>query len=313
MNRRIKVLYIAGCDRSGSTLIARILGRVEGFFSAGEVWHIFGRGMANNELCGCGSHFRECEVWSRVLKHYEEEEQEYAPSQIDAIERNIIRLRYLPVWMLSLKPKALTRQLEVFTRYTARIYSAIHQVTGCRVIVDSSKNPAYAYVLSGIPNIELYVIHLIRDSRGVAYSWSKIKRRPEIPWRIEYMDRHKSPRSSIFWTAAQLGAEILKYKQHYLRIRYEDFIREPLETTLDVLDFLGEGDAAVDHIREDSITLGIDHTISGNPMRMKKDIISLKLDSEWLSAMKRVDKFIVTLLTLPLLVKYDYIPKRSIE
>ncbi len=293
--------------------MARVLGRIEGFFSAGEVWHVFGRGMANNELCGCGSHFRDCEVWSRVLKLYEEEGQEHTPSQIDAIERDIIRMRYLPVWMLSLKPKALSRRLELFCRYTARIYSAIHRVTGCSVIVDSSKNPVYGYVLGRMPNIELYVVHLVRDSRGVAYSWSKLKRRPEIPWRVEYMDRHKPPKSSLFWTAAQLGAEILKYKQRYLRIRYEDFIREPLKTTSRVLDLLGEEGAALDHIREDSITLEINHTISGNPMRMKKDAISLRLDSEWFSAMRRIDKFIVTLLTLPLLVKYDYVPKRSIE
>jgi hypothetical protein len=34
---RIRVLYIAGPSRSGSTLIGRILGEIPGFFDTGEL------------------------------------------------------------------------------------------------------------------------------------------------------------------------------------------------------------------------------------------------------------------------------------
>ena len=33
----VKVLYVAGLGRSGSTILANTLGQVEGFFSGGEL------------------------------------------------------------------------------------------------------------------------------------------------------------------------------------------------------------------------------------------------------------------------------------
>src|ERR1700732_3473702 len=61
------VLYIAGTGRSGSTVLANILGEVEGVFAAGEVRYLWQRGLKENRLCGCGLTVRECPVWSKVL------------------------------------------------------------------------------------------------------------------------------------------------------------------------------------------------------------------------------------------------------
>src|SRR5260370_35400792 len=53
------------------------------------------------------------------------------------------------------------------------LFESIHEVTGCRVIVDSSKSPARALTLAASDQIELYIVNLFRDPRGVAYSWEK--------------------------------------------------------------------------------------------------------------------------------------------
>ena len=58
------VLYIAGTGRSGSTLLASILGEVEGVFAAGEVRYLWQRGLAERRLCGCGVPVRDCPVWT---------------------------------------------------------------------------------------------------------------------------------------------------------------------------------------------------------------------------------------------------------
>ena len=64
----VKVLYIGGLGRSGSTLLDRMLGQLPGFFSAGEIRDLWQRGLRENALCGCGAPFKECEVWTRVGK-----------------------------------------------------------------------------------------------------------------------------------------------------------------------------------------------------------------------------------------------------
>ena len=40
MSERVKVLYIVGMGRSGSTILANSLGEVDGFFSAGEICYM---------------------------------------------------------------------------------------------------------------------------------------------------------------------------------------------------------------------------------------------------------------------------------
>ena len=52
------VTYIGGCQRSGSTMLDRFLGQVPGYVSAGEVVHLWTRGLQRNESCGCGEPFR---------------------------------------------------------------------------------------------------------------------------------------------------------------------------------------------------------------------------------------------------------------
>ena len=58
--------------------------------------------------------------------------------------------------------------------YYARTYAAIAQVSGRRVVIDSSKHASLAFCLSTSPALDLRVVHVIRDSRAVAYSWSRV-------------------------------------------------------------------------------------------------------------------------------------------
>lgn len=58
------------------------------------------------------------------------------------------------------------------------LYRAIRRVTGARVVVDSSKNASYARILADTPGIRLRILHLVRDSRGVAYSLGQLTPRP---------------------------------------------------------------------------------------------------------------------------------------
>lgn len=52
-------------------------------------------------------------------------------------------------------------------------------MSGAAVIFDSSKNASTAYALRTHDEIALRIVHIVRDIRGVAYSWTKSITRPE--------------------------------------------------------------------------------------------------------------------------------------
>src|SRR5687768_409663 len=68
MTERVKVLFILGWARSGSTLLDQILGTEEGFFSTGELRWIWLRGLVQQRNCGCGRRVVECPFWTAVLE-----------------------------------------------------------------------------------------------------------------------------------------------------------------------------------------------------------------------------------------------------
>ena len=63
----VEVLYIIGTGRSGSTLLANMLGSTEGMFSAGELRFIWDRGFAEDRRCGCSLRFAACPTWSGIV------------------------------------------------------------------------------------------------------------------------------------------------------------------------------------------------------------------------------------------------------
>ena len=61
------VLYLGGEGRSGSTLLAAMLGQYGGMMPVGEMRGVW-QAATTDELCGCGTTFSKCAFWSRVGK-----------------------------------------------------------------------------------------------------------------------------------------------------------------------------------------------------------------------------------------------------
>jgi len=310
----INVLYIAGLGRSGSTVLNRVLGEIDGFFPAGEILHFFTRGINNNELCTCGEPVSDCEIWGKVISQLGDRIYRLVPlidpfrdgRQIGKYIFNVCSV-FIP-W----RPKWFAKKLRIYRYFVSHIYHSLQSLTDCRVIVDSSKNAAYAQILADIPNVRLHVIHLIRDSRGVAFSLTKKRRRPGIPWREEYMDQFKPFMGSLLWSAANLLAEKLKKKAvHYTRIRYHDFVVNPHEVLQKILyqmeiPFRPED---LSHLTEHTVQLKKRHIISGNPSRSQNGQIKLTEDVEWKTKLSKRNKIVVTALTFPFLYRYGFFSK----
>ncbi|HEX2052957.1 MAG TPA: sulfotransferase, partial [Actinomycetota bacterium] len=175
-----KVLYIGGFGRSGSTLVERILGQLPGFCSAGEIVFIWQRGLIDGQLCGCGTPVPECDFWTRVGKTAFGGWDQIDAHEMLALQKRVDRNRYIPSMVAPRLRPAAQADFERYTDVLSRLYRGIGEVAGARVVIDASKHASTAFLLRKVPNLDLRVVHLVRDSRGVAYSWTKEVKKPEV-------------------------------------------------------------------------------------------------------------------------------------
>lgn len=313
MSERLTILYIGGYGRSGSTLLERILGQVPGFFSAGELRHIWERSFKEDQLCGCGETFRSCEFWSTVREQAFGSQNGLDLDRVLALKQSVDRLRYIPRHALATRSgrygSEMAPRIREYSAILERLYRGIQSVSGARVIVDSSKDPSYAFLLNALAFTDLRVMHLVRDSRAVAYSWSRRRVRPEIQGGQAFMPQFSPIKSSVEWNLYNYFFDALSKIGACSRLlRYEDFVRDPAPRLPKTLDGLGLGGGqGLPFTGGRKVELGVNHTVSGNPMRFQTGTIEISPDVEWRDKMTDADRRLVTALTSHLIWRYGYL------
>jgi hypothetical protein len=308
----VVVVYVGGTGRSGSTILANLLGEVPGYVSVGEVRFLWQRGMLEDRLCGCGVSFAECPFWSEVLAEAFGSEVP-DPTVMHSMVRSRTRMRTLPRVMRGRhraarqSPSADGSALE--TGLTA-LYEAIAVVSGSSVIVDSSKLPTYAAVIDALPGLDVRLLHLVRDPRASAFSW--LRRKELTDQRAPtYMEQRGVTKSAVLWTVWNWVLERMwrGSPASYRRLTYEGLLENPESTLQSVVEWIDQGgDPLACFTGERSVTFGVHHTVAGNPGRMAQGEVSLTIDDEWTRALDSRSKRIIALVTRPLLRRYGYPP-----
>jgi hypothetical protein len=286
----VNVLYVAGLPHSGSTLLARILGEVEGLFAAGEVYALSER-VVNGDLCGCGAPLGKCEFWGAVLTS--------AFPDGDGLrrlrtERRWIQGRTLPALALGRDRE----RLDDYRDALGRLYAAIAAESSCRMIVDSSKSPTFAHIVDGTPGIELRAVHLLRDPRATSYSWSV----------DPHYHRTRGPAFGARWTLWNLELEALARRRRgrFLRVRFEDFLRRPESETRRILGLVDIGEAALPFVGGDAVRLPSHHMIEGHRSRFETGVIDIRENTAWQRNLSGRREIATTVLASPLQLLYGY-------
>lgn len=262
MGQKVKLLYIAGSSRSGSTLLARLLGELDGFLNIGEAArNLFdARFIAEDLPCGCGEKIQNCRFWKDIVTRI--------PSDLQKLVARYMRMRYYPWITFSGKPKLPHLQLEMLKSALSDFYSSLFSREECEVIVDSSKDADFAFLLNQIPTIELYVIHLVRDPRAVVSSW----RRPK-----GYLHARSPIKVIVGWNFYNILIEILQRQtSRYLRIGYEHFVETPERTVRKIAHFVGRGNINVDFIKGKQAEVSRQHILAGNPEKLVQGSITIQ-------------------------------------
>jgi sulfotransferase family protein len=314
------VLYIAGWGRSGTTILGNILGQLPGFFHAGELGHLWQRDIVEDAMCGCGVRFSACPVWGRILRD--------TFGGIDAaLARRMIELRtrmptHRDVFLHTLRPHASTlnggpAQSE-YVQTLARLYSGVLDHGRNRVIVDSTKIPAYLYMLGQVPNLDVRVIHMVRDPRATTFSWLRRIERTDAgrTLTMEQFPAWESAGRWVTWNAVvPIVAKLIRAPVK--RILYESFVANPRETLREVLSVVDDvcpvSESLWPFAGPNEVELQKTHTVWGNPSRQRAGRVKISLDTEWLTSLGAWRKTVVLGLTYPLARYYGYFSSRELK
>lgn len=305
---RPRVLLVVGSGRSGSTLFERALAGVPGVAALGEVVHLWDRAVRDDELCGCGVAFAACPFWSSVGRRAFGGWDRVPVEDLVSARHRVVRTRHVPAMLAGATGVRWRSQADVLRHDLTSLLSAAQAESGARLLVDSSKMPAYAALLMGA-DVDLRCVQVVRDPRGVAWSMRKTVQRPEASGG-DLMHRTGVATSSLWWSAFDVVIALLRARRGtpFTTVRYEDFVADPRRVVGEVLDFAGlpraSGDLA--HVQDDRIRLDANHQVAGNPLRFRVGEVQVRADDEWRNRLTTSEKAIVSALTVGLRHRHSY-------
>lgn len=282
---RFKVVYIAGYGRSGTTLLDIALGQHERTAGLGELSTLSRHVWQENEYCSCGQKARDCPLWGTIGRQWIGGFASGA-TLADYTRRQVRMETLLSPWRIFGTTLG-RRAFKAYENDTLRLLECISSSTQRDVLVDSSKLPGRASALAAMPAIELFVIHFVRDGRGVAWSLLQAYKR-DLKSGVQKEIKPKPPlRTALRWLVVNLAAEMLRWRvgrRNYLRMRYEDFVADPVGSMDRIGDMIGLDLAGIGRRLEAGEPIHPAHQIAGNRLRMNKSI-RLAHEEAWRSKM----------------------------
>ncbi len=295
-----------GAGHIGSTVFDIALGTHHHIESLGEIskFHRFGWIDDENRKCACGSSVFECSFWSQVRHKWTDMVGEDNGERYIYLQKQIegSRSGWAKLLLNRLDPSSV---LAEYTRMTEALYHAVQEISGKPYLVDSSLSPRRAYALTMNPNIDLHLIHFLRDGRGCIWSLNKPNKKtltktyvPTPAWR-----------TAKYWISANLQSTRVYNRipeDKRLRIRYEDFVINPELILKQIGLWVGE-DLSGMVVQSKLVNADqIRHTVGGNRVRMLKEI-SIKPDFTWMENLSDKDRKTFWMMAGRLARKYGYV------
>ena len=302
----VKVAVITGWDRSGSTILANILGSTPGVITLGEINNVWERGFGDDLMCSCEQRFSRCELWRPIAQGA------FGADLSGVAARAKKAMDPLGnAWLLERRlPRAVQRDRSRSAAYAGllgSLYRSAHAHTAADLLVDSSKIPWHAAVAYELEGCEVYILHLVRDPRGVAYSHGKSIRYDVDNERPRYMAKHGLTESSAAWVYRnRLTESTWKGERRYMLMRYEDFVASPTEELRRFFEWVELDGASPIFHGDHTVDVGLVHNISGNPVRFSHGPVEIKADDAWRTGLPIDKQRLVRAVTWPHMAHFGY-------
>jgi hypothetical protein len=281
---QLRVVYVAGWGRSGSTLLENLLTADGRAATVGESFQLWSTRSELARHCSCGQQLGDCPIWSRVQRQVTDD---WTALVDDMVRRRAtLRVRNLRRIVAGDDGWSGLRDVDAYAGALGRVYRAVAEAHGVDTVVDASKLPLVLAAAARVPGIDLHVVHLVRDPRGVMHSWGR-------PKTVRYADgRTTTMRSYGPWGSLERwvlnhglcwyvirSAGLTHTAVSYERLAAADDAERRVlgeRTGIDLSGVTGEG-----------VLVPPQHAIAGNPGRSSGEQLVLRVDDAWRTDLTR--------------------------
>lgn len=263
----LKIVYIGGYSRSGSTILDILLSQHPEVFGTGELCYLFDDWLDGRRTCSCGKRYSACAFWSELITDFDIDA---ATSVIKAVEN---RSNFKNV-MNDRLPTELKNNYKAFQEH---IFRYIQKKSGKNIIIDSSKSTrnsaARCLAIAKYTDLDTCMIHLVRDGHSTTKSFLQKGRNWALEGHAENSNL-QGLRSIVGWRLANEIANKSRAQlvTNYQLLKYENLIADPCSNLLALGNFLNINvDALVSKV-EDGAILQAKHQVGGNRLRLQKDL-----------------------------------------
>ena len=272
----MRIVYVGGWMRSGTTLLAELLDGRPGVLAVGEVsglWDAVARGGP----CSCGDPLTGCPVWGPALRDALGED-DTAAARLSATMTSRFRTRRLPGLRRRWADDADLRRL---VERTDRVLRSVMASTGSDVLVDTSKLlPGLALQRLMATERRVDVVHMLRDPRAVAAA--EMRTAGRSAGNADFVPPGSGPVGSLFrwyWTNLTVAAAPRLFDVGYRTLRYETLAGAPVDTMTSLCRELGIDDAP--RSTTGASVGGDTHIAVGNPARLTAGHRPVRVDERW--------------------------------
>lgn len=277
-----------GAGRSGTTLLATILGGSSSIITLGEL-HQFLDYVLEGKECSCGERLKECNFWepviSKLFKQYSTNEllefNDYC-KKIESHNRILSSLFF---------------KYSKYISFQENLFKIIEELYPSTTFLDSSKYISRYLQLRRMEDVSVKAIYTVRDVRGVINSFGKQVQTPKGSIAtIIYYKLINFFGQIIHWNASPKGS---------LKLKYEDFVNQPTQSFQKIASFINIPLQDVITKLEQNKSFSMPHIIGGNRMK-SATTITLKNDDAWKTNISRGKQKLYYLLTLPFMLLNSY-------
>ena len=278
-----------GAGRSGTTALATFLGNNNEIQNIGEM-HQFFEYLEERKECSCGDQLQKCEFWDNKISNNLIQSSTKNRILSEKFESHSSIVKHI----LQLFSK---KEIEEYIEIHQQLLNTIQLDSEKTTLLDSSKYIGRVLALNNLNNINLKVIYVVRDVRGVINSFSK------------KVQTSKSPLiTSMYYLFVNLVAEFvtrLFFRKKVIKIRYEDLIENPIQLFEKLEKFINVDltDVKEKIYKEQPFSIG--HIIGGNRLKENEEIYFRK-DIGWQEKFSSFQRVIYYIFSAPIMLLNKY-------